>query len=102
LVSPLGDCSATIQTNDAIVASDLGVYPSATFHLALGLGLYLVRRRRKQADLPKPQFRAWDVAVIFNILIQLFLLVMPWWPPAAGKGDVSFWYGTYIVTGIGM
>lgn len=29
---------------------------------------------------------------------------MPWYPPTGGAtgGDVSFWYGTYIVVGIGI
>lgn len=29
---------------------------------------------------------------------------MPWYPPPGGRngGDVSFWYGTYIVVGIGI
>lgn len=40
--------------------------------------------------------------IIFNILVHLYLLVMPWYPPASGKADVSFWYGTYIVTGLAI
>lgn len=29
---------------------------------------------------------------------------MPWYPPKGGAtgGDVSFWYATYVVTGIGI
>ncbi|KAJ9130961.1 High-affinity methionine permease [Pleurostoma richardsiae] len=94
-----------IPTGDAFnFVSDLSVYPTAAFNLAMAIGLYIVRWRRKRAKLPRPQFRAWDPVVIFNILVQLYLLVMPWYPPAGGQyaGDVSFWYGTYIVTGIGI
>lgn len=42
--------------------------------------------------------------VIFSIIVNVFLLVMPFIPPAGGPyaGDVSFWYATYAVTGIGM
>jgi hypothetical protein len=42
--------------------------------------------------------------VIYNIIVQLYLVIMPWYPPDTGAdgGDVSFWYGTYIVTGIGI
>lgn len=87
--------------NTTIVA-DLSVMPNAAFNLAMAVGLYIVRWRRKRANLPGPEFRAWDVLVVFNIFIQLYLLVMPWYPPVAGKADVSFWYGTYCVTGIGM
>lgn len=68
----------------------------------MAIGLYVVRWRRKKANLPAPSFKAWHPVVIFNILVQLYLIVMPWYPPAGGKGDVSFWYGTYVVTGIGI
>lgn len=68
----------------------------------MGVGLYLVRWRRRKANLPRGEFQAWHVAVLFNIIVQIFTLVMPWWPPAAGKADVSFWYATYVVTGILM
>ena len=84
---------------------DLAVYPSAFFLFLMALGLYLVRARRRRLGLSKREgFRAWDVAVVFTVLVNLYLLVMPWYPPATGAtgGDVSFWYATYVVTGIGM
>ncbi|KAF2659756.1 amino acid transporter [Lophiostoma macrostomum CBS 122681] len=84
--------------------TDLQVYPNSAFLLAMAIGLLLVRRSRKRLNLPRSEFRAWDVLVYFNILVQLYLVVMPWYPPAKGRngGDVSFWYGTYIVTGIAI
>lgn len=82
--------------------ADLGVFPTAAFNLAMAVGIYIVRWRRKRANLPPPEFRAWDGLVIFNICVQLYLLIMPWYPPAKGKADVSFWYGTYCVTGLAM
>ncbi|KAF7530867.1 hypothetical protein G7054_g9430 [Neopestalotiopsis clavispora] len=92
-----------VPTGDAFnFVSDLAVFPSAFFNLAMAIGLYVVRWRRKKANLPAPSFKAWHPVVIFNILVQLYLIVMPWYPPAGGKGDVSFWYGTYVVTGIGI
>ncbi|RDW73477.1 hypothetical protein BP6252_07384 [Coleophoma cylindrospora] len=92
-----------IPTGDAFnFVADLGVLPSAAFNLAMAVGLYVVRWRRKRAHLPEPEFKAWDVFVIFNIFIQLYLVVMPWYPPNAGGADVSFWYGTYCITGIGI
>ncbi|GKT51321.1 high-affinity methionine permease [Colletotrichum spaethianum] len=68
----------------------------------MAVGIYVVRWRRKKANLPEPEFKAWHVVIIFNICIQLYLLIMPWYPPAGGQyaGDVSFWYATYAVTGI--
>ncbi|KAK5994102.1 High-affinity methionine permease [Cladobotryum mycophilum] len=84
--------------------TDLRIYPSSFFDLLMSVGLLIVRHRRKKLDLPRPQFRAWDVVVYFNILKNLYLLVMPWYPPAGGAkgGDVSFWYATYVVASIGI
>lgn len=74
------------------------------FKFAMASGVYVLRRRRKQAGLSGNDFQTWHVAVIFYILIQVFILVMPWWPPKGGPyaGDVSFWYATYCVVGIAM
>jgi len=70
----------------------------------MSVGLYIVRYQRKKIDAPRSEFRAWDVVVIFNIIINLFLVIMPWYPPAKGRdgGDVAFWYATYVVTGISL
>ncbi|KAL9622363.1 MAG: hypothetical protein Q9160_003205 [Pyrenula sp. 1 TL-2023] len=75
----------------------------------MAVGIYFVRYRRKKLGVPRLRgseggFRAWNVAVVFSILVNLYLLVMPWYPPASGAngGDVSFWYGTYVVTGIAI
>ncbi|KAH8200353.1 hypothetical protein TruAng_005506 [Truncatella angustata] len=83
---------------------DLQTYPSAAFNLAMAIGLYTVRWRRKRLGLPSASYRAWDVSVIFAILVNLFLLIMPWYPPDGGiyAGDVSFWYASYVVTGIAI
>lgn len=88
---------------------DLEIYPTAFFTFLMALGLYLVRYRRRKlglARLPSKEggFRAWEVAVLFTIAVNLYLLVMPWYPPTSGAtgGDVSFWYAAYVVAGIGM
>ncbi|KUI72528.1 High-affinity methionine permease [Cytospora mali] len=92
-----------IPTGDAFnFVTDLATIPSASFSLAMAIGLYIVRWRRRRVHLPPPHFRAWDVLVIFNILVNLYQLIMPWYPPARGGADVSFWYGTYCVTGVGI
>ncbi|KAF7556135.1 hypothetical protein G7Z17_g1671 [Cylindrodendrum hubeiense] len=94
-----------LPTGDAFnFVSDLSVLPSAVFNFAMAIGLYVVRWRRKRANLPETSFKASHIVIIFNILVQLFLIVMPWYPPAGGMyaGDVSFWYATYVVTGIGI
>ncbi|KAK0102081.1 hypothetical protein ONS96_006045 [Cadophora gregata f. sp. sojae] len=83
---------------------DLKSYPDAVFVLVMAVGLYIIRRNRKRINAEAPEFRAWDVVVIFWILIQVLLLVMPWVPPAGGiyAGSVSFFYATYCFTGLGI
>lgn len=92
-----------LYTNTNLV-NDLNIIPNAGFNLAMALGIYIIRWRRKQANLPEPEFKAWHIVILFNVLIQLYLLVMPWYPPSGGQyaGDVSFWYATSAVTGIAM
>jgi amino acid transporter len=84
--------------------TDLKVYPDAFFSVLLAVGLYVLRYRRRRLGLPAADFRVWNVILVFNILVQVYLLVMPWYPPEGGvfAGDVSFWYATYVVTGIGV
>ena len=85
---------------------DLSTFPQAFFYLLMAIGLLFVRHRRKKLGVARTRgdFRAWDVLIAITIAVNLYLLVMPWYPPPGGAtgGDVSFWYGTYIVTGIGM
>lgn len=83
---------------------DLSVYPSNIFNLLLVVGVLFIRRRRSHAGLPRPQYRAWDIAIAFATLTNTYMLIAPWYPPLKGAkgGDVSFWYGTYLVVGIGL
>lgn len=83
---------------------DLAIYPAAFFNLIMAIGIYMVRYRRSKLQLGRSEFQAWHVAIVFSVAIQLFMLIGPWYPPKTGAngGDVSFWYATYVVTGIGM
>ena len=45
----------------------------------MSIGLYIVRYRRKKLGVPRSEFRAWDAAVVFTILQNLYLLIMPWY-----------------------
>lgn len=89
-------------TSFAVV--DLQNYPDSAFLFIMGIGVYLIRRQRKKLGFGRAPFKAWDVAVLLFILTKAFLLVMPWYPPKGGAngGDVSFWYATYCVVGLGM
>ena len=87
-----------------VVVVDLQSYPNYLFYFALTLGVFLIRYRRSRLQLPRTEFRAWTAAVVFYLAVCVLILVMPWYPPAGGAtgGDVSFWYATYCVVGIGM
>ncbi|KAM0280648.1 hypothetical protein ACHAQH_003955 [Verticillium albo-atrum] len=82
----------------------LKTYPDAMFYVAMAAGVYIIRRRRNRSNQPRPEFKAWHVAVIFFLLVQVYILVMPWFPPAGGiyAGDVSFFYATYCLVGIAI
>ncbi|KAK4183243.1 high-affinity methionine permease [Podospora australis] len=85
--------------------TDLQVYPDAMFNVLLAVGLYLVRYRLQKLGLnARPEFKAWGPFVWFNILSNVYLLVMPWYPPEDGPygGSVSFWYATYAVVGTAL
>ncbi|KDN62608.1 putative high-affinity methionine permease [Colletotrichum sublineola] len=83
---------------------DLGTYPTAMFNMAMTLGVFVLRRRRRRSGIGRSEFRAWDLVVVFFLAVQVFVLAMPWWPPKGGPyaGSVSFWYATYCVVGIGI
>ncbi|KAJ8514224.1 hypothetical protein ONZ45_g8226 [Pleurotus djamor] len=67
-------------------------YPGRLFDLALLVGIYLIRRRRAKAGLPRPEYVAWHVAIAFNFFFNMLILVMPWVPPAKGSEPFSFPY----------
>ncbi|KAF4119673.1 Amino acid permease [Geosmithia morbida] len=82
----------------------LKTYPEAIFHVAMGIGLIILRRRRDRSGTPPSSFRAWWTIVGLYVLSQLYLLIMPWIPPEGGiyDGTVSFFYATYMIVGIGI
>jgi hypothetical protein len=86
--------------------ADLKSYPAGVFALLTTAGLLVLRHRRNRMGLGvgNEGFRAWSVAIYFSLLVDVFLLVMPWVPPSAQgiKSDVSFWYGTSLVVGLGI
>ncbi|KAK0464818.1 high-affinity methionine permease [Armillaria novae-zelandiae] len=59
-------------------------YPSRLFDLAMVTGIYWIRRRRAKAG------------------VNIFVLVVPWLPPAKGAEPFSFPYWVPWVTGIGI
>ncbi|KAJ7477666.1 high-affinity methionine permease [Mycena latifolia] len=83
---------------------DLQSYPANVFSFATAVAVFILRRRGKQEGLLRHEYHAWNIALIFTCLVNVFLLVMPWYPPAGGHdgGDVSFWYATYCTVGLGI
>lgn len=83
---------------------DLQSYPSNVFSLLMTLGLFFVRKRRLSIGAPKTEFRAWNVVLVFALAVNVYILVLPWVPPAGGiyGGDVSFFYATYCIVGLAM
>ncbi|OAX32026.1 hypothetical protein K503DRAFT_805589 [Rhizopogon vinicolor AM-OR11-026] len=75
---------------------------SQVFHAAIAIGVWLLRRRRILVGLAPSKYRARNINVFIYLLSALFLLIMPWVPPEPGHGDVSFWYATYCVAGLGV
>ncbi|CAG8902658.1 unnamed protein product [Penicillium egyptiacum] len=96
LAPPAGDAFSFVV--------DLGVYATSIFGLVLTIGLVVTRIRRARLNLPAPEYTAWHITVAFAILSNLYMVVMPWYPPSTGAngGDVSFWYATYCAVALGM
>jgi len=81
---------------------DLSSYPNLVFNAATAIGLWLLRRRQALAGLAPSKYRAGNIYVSLYLLSAVFLLIMPWIPPEPGHSDVSFWYATYCVVGLGV
>ncbi|PPQ77115.1 hypothetical protein CVT25_010809 [Psilocybe cyanescens] len=83
---------------------DLQSYPGNVFSFLMTLGLFFVRKRRASIGAPPTEFRAWNAVLVFAILVNIYLLVLPWVPPQGGiyAGDVSFFYATYCIVGLAI
>ncbi|KAG1738394.1 amino acid permease-domain-containing protein [Suillus paluster] len=81
---------------------DLVSYPGQVFTAATAVGVWLLRRRRSLAGLAPSKYRARNIYVSLYLLGAVFILIMAWVPPEPGHGDVSFWYATYCVVGLGV
>ncbi|KAF9036189.1 amino acid permease-domain-containing protein [Panaeolus papilionaceus] len=80
---------------------DLASYPRLSFHAALSVGVWVLRRRRQKEGVVAPrEYRAWNFTIGAYFGACVFMLVFPWIPPEENRGDVSFWYAAYCVAGI--
>lgn len=102
---PLSDgCQFTNEYHLFPLVVDLQSYPANVFSFLTTLGLFFVRKRRASIGAPRSEFRAWNAVLVFSIAVNIYLLVLPWVPPTGGiyAGDVSFFYATYCIVGLGM
>ncbi|KAI0460169.1 high-affinity methionine permease [Xylaria acuta] len=78
-------------------------YPDGIFFVAMAIGLWIIRYRHKRLNRERPAFKAWDICLVFFLLVQIYTIATPWIPPKGGPyaGEVSFWYATYAAVGIG-
>ncbi|KAI0033073.1 amino acid/polyamine transporter I [Vararia minispora EC-137] len=81
---------------------DLASYPQLIFNAATAVGIWVLRRRRNASGLSPALLRAPDIVLALWFAQSVFSLVMPWVPPKDGKADVSFWYATYCLVGLGI
>ncbi|EXJ95504.1 hypothetical protein A1O1_00626 [Capronia coronata CBS 617.96] len=79
--------------------ADVEGYASQFLALAVGAGLLILRLRKP--DLYRP-FKAWIPAVWLRILLCLFLISAPLFPPKKGTADVNFFYATYALVGLSI
>ncbi|WWC92975.1 uncharacterized protein L201_007939 [Kwoniella dendrophila CBS 6074] len=79
-------------------------YPESFFLVLTTAGLFLIRRDRKRLNLPRPENRSWTIVAMFYLAANIFLVVMPWIPPAGGINDSSFgfFYGASALAGMGI
>ncbi|TFK25641.1 high affinity methionine permease [Coprinopsis marcescibilis] len=84
--------------------ANLQSYPANVFMFLLTLGLFFVRKRRVSIGAPRSEFVAWNGVLVFTMLVNVYLLVLPWVPPVGGiyAGDVSFFYATYCIVGLAI
>ncbi|KAG0695186.1 amino acid permease-domain-containing protein [Suillus ampliporus] len=92
-----------LPTQDAFnFLVDLSSYPNLVFNAATAIGVWLLRKRRTLAGLAPSKYPARNIYVSLYLFSVIFLLIMPWVPPERGHADVSFWYATYCVVGLGI
>ena len=76
--------------------ADVEGYAGQFFALAIAIGLLILRW--KKPDLHRP-FKAWLPAVWIRIVLCMFLIIAPFFPPPKGSADVDFFYASYALVG---
>jgi len=77
---------------------DVASYPLQVIDLFIILGLFYLRW--KKPHLPRP-FKVWTPLALFFLLVECFLVIFPYVPPADGVGDTPpLAYYLYCLIGI--
>ena len=79
--------------------ADVEGYAGQFMALAIAVGLLLLRL--KKPELCRP-FKAWLPAVWLRIVLCIFLIIGPLFPPTDGSADVDFFYASYALVGISV
>lgn len=79
-------------------------YPESAFFALMTVGLFVIRRKRASLGLPRSEYRAWTASVLLFLASKIYLLIMPWVPPADGINASSFhfFYATPSIVGLAM
>lgn len=77
--------------------ADVEGYAGQFFGLAIAIGLIILRYR--QPDLYRP-FKAWIPAVWLRIVLAVFLILAPLFPPKVPKSEI--WYAAYAMIGLSV
>lgn len=86
---------------------DLGSYSTNIFSLLLVIGLFRVRKQRKDLGLGFNGVKVPLPILIITVLFLVFVIALAFVPPKNANGslngsDVSFFYATYALTTIGL
>ena len=79
--------------------ADVEGYAAQYFALAISAGIVCLRLQ--QPALHRP-FKAWMPAVWLRIALCIALIAAPFFTPGDAAQDVSFFYATYALVGVGM
>lgn len=80
---------------------NLYVYPGTVVNIFVTAGLLYLHANRKRENWSSPWHTPWPVAVVF-LVSNVFLMLMPFWPPAPGWDPEGYPYYVFPVVGVGV
>ncbi|EFX06011.1 high affinity methionine permease [Grosmannia clavigera kw1407] len=80
---------------------NLYVYPGTVVNIFVTGGLLYLHYNRKKEGWLSPWHTPWPVAILF-LLSNVFLMMVPFWPPAPGWDPEGYPYYIFPVVGVGV